>query len=65
MISVTISINGNPLMARSAVRTRDEDINGKLAYNVDDGTIVHHDPDDGAVKLAIQLLKTIKESKQK
>ena len=61
MISVIIAINGNPIMARSAVRTEDEDVNNKATYKIDDGTIIRHNPGDGAVNLAIKLLKTIKE----
>ncbi len=62
MISVAIMINGNPIMARSAVnQTRSH--NGKTEYLLDDGTAVYHDPKDGAVKLAIEMLKTIKEQK--
>lgn len=61
MISVAIMINGNVIMARSAVNTRQADSKGKIAYKVDDGTMVYHDPDEGAVVLAKKLLDTIKE----
>lgn len=62
MITVNILINGQPIFARSAHRrTKRHDKNGKHAYLTDAGEIVYHDYDDGAVKLAIKLLKTIKE----
>ena len=61
MITVAIFINGEPLMARSAVNKGIE--NDKHKYAVDDGSIILHNRDDGAVKLAIELLKTIKEQK--
>jgi hypothetical protein len=61
LITVAILINGNPIAARSAVNTLSENAKGKTLYRVDDGSIVNHKPDDGAVKLAIKLLQTIKE----
>lgn len=61
MISVHICINGVPIMARSAVRTQEPDALGKATYDVDDGTVIRHNPDKGAVSLAIELLKKIKE----
>ncbi len=60
MISVVILINGNPIMARSARNTGDL-LTGGCEYTVDDGSTIAHNPDDGAVKLAIKLLGTIKE----
>ena len=63
MLSVAIMINGNPIMARSAVNRNIKFDDGNVEYQCDDGTIIHHNPDDGAVKLAIKLLKTIKEQK--
>jgi hypothetical protein len=64
MITVSILINGNPIMARSAVnKGPQKGMNKKFCrYEVDDGSDVYHNPDDGAVKLAIKLLKTICES---
>lgn len=62
MISVAIMINGNPIMARSAVNKGEVDKNRpECVYKLDDGTEIIHDPDDGAVKLAIEMLETIKE----
>lgn len=62
MISVAILINGNPIMARSAVNVRDLG-DGRCEYKLDDGNTLRHRPDDGAVALAIEMLKTIKEVK--
>ena len=59
MISVAIMINGNPIMARSAVNEGGTGAEDK--YVVDDGSVIWHNPDDGAVKLAIEMLKNIKE----
>jgi hypothetical protein len=64
MISVVIFINGNPIMARSAVR-KEMNREGFAEYFVDDGSIVRHRPDDGAVTLAKLLLNTIKEKERK
>lgn len=59
MITVSILINGEPIFTRTAVnRIREEG-----GYVVDTGEIVKHAPKDGAVKLAIKLLKTIKEQR--
>jgi hypothetical protein len=63
MITVQISINGGCIYARSAVKIKDEDANGKAAYRVDDGQIIEHNYSDGAIVLAKKLLDTIHESK--
>ena len=64
MISVAIMINGNPIMARSAVnRMKPERPDGTVEYLVDDGTRLYHKPEDGAVVLSKMLLDTIKEQK--
>lgn len=55
MITVAILINGQPIMARSATNI------GNNKYSVDDGSVIEHDADAGAVPLAIKLLQTIKE----
>lgn len=60
MITVAILINGQPIAARSAVRK--ELKSGVGYYACDDGTTIQHRYDDGAVKLAIKLLRTIKET---
>ena len=58
MLTVTILINGQPLYTRSCFR----EYEGK--YRVDDGSIIEHSYDDGAIKLAHKLLNTIKELKR-
>jgi len=63
MLTVAILINGQPIMARSAVNTGKTLGDGCVVYEVDDGRKVHHRPGDGAVKLAKKLLDTIKERK--
>jgi hypothetical protein len=61
MLTVAILINGHPIMARSAVNTGKTLVDGCVVYSVDDGSKIHHRPENGAVKLAEKLLKTIKE----
>lgn len=61
MISVAIMINGNPIIARSAVNEGEGRGSNKCRYRLDDGSNIMHHPNDGAVKLAIEMLKTIKE----
>ena len=68
MITVAILLNGQPIMARSAINTGKRELRGpagkrRTLYSVDDGSTVAHDPDEGAVRLAIRLLETIKEPK--
>ena len=61
MITVNILINGQPIFTRSAVRTH----TGKMNYYAcDDGTVIRHDYDHGAVKLAMKMLRTIKEPRR-
>ena len=59
MLTVSISINGEPIYARTVVNRFKEEGDG--VYRVDDGSVIKHEPKDGAVKLAIKALKTIKE----
>lgn len=61
VLTVAILINGNPIMARSAVNSGKSAPDNRVPYDVDDGSIVYHDPDDGAIALAHKLLDTIKE----
>jgi len=77
MITVSIFINGNPIFTRSARNLGEtwyssidgEEIvdhdhasfRGMHLYKLDDGTEIKHLREDGAVKLAIEMLKTIKE----
>lgn len=64
MITVAILINGETIMARSAVNISKADGEPQF-YKVDDGSVIVHNTNDGAVALAIELLKTIKEVKEK
>lgn len=55
MITVSISINGEPIYARTAVnRLKELD-----CYVLDTGERILHNPEDGAVALAIKMLHTI------
>ena len=57
MIGVYITINGTTIFARTAVnRLKDLGV-----YVGDDGQEIKHNPNDGAVKLAIKMLETIDE----
>ena len=58
MITVSIMINGQPIFTRSAVRTHTGKVN---RYTCDDGAVIRHEYDQGAVKLAMKMLETIKE----
>jgi len=55
MIGVYITINGEPIFARTAVNRLKE----HGCYIQDDGMRIMHDPDDGAVELAIKMLHSI------
>jgi len=67
VLTVSVSINGNPLYTRSCVnrtskhrsKCKTKNIN---AYEVDDGRVILHNVDHRAVKLAIEMLKGIKEA---
>jgi len=59
MFTVSILINGQPILTRSARRISGK--RGKCLYNVDDGNTVEHKPTDGAVVLAKKLLDLIEE----
>lgn len=61
MITVTVSINGKPIITRSA---RNIEINcspdSLNKYKVDDGRIVYHRPKDGPADLAVKMLQGVK-----
>lgn len=64
MITVSILINGKPLFTRSAIRRQEltGDTGGLCyRYELDDGSTLDHYYNDGAIPLAIEMLKTIKE----
>lgn len=70
MITVSIAINGHPIHTRSAVNVKGIEKptsslpDGAWAkYKVDDGTTLTHRREDGAVMLAIAMLRTIKEQR--
>lgn len=58
MITVTVAINGKVIYARTAVNR----IKERGGYECDEGTLIQHDPEDGAVALAKKLLDTITET---
>ena len=59
MITVTILINGNPILTRSAVN-KGKHPSGYTRYDLDDGSHVLHKPKDGAVILAKMMLDSIR-----
>jgi hypothetical protein len=61
MITVAILINGEPLMARSAVNTGERNDKGETLYKVDSGELIAHARHLGAVPLAQKMLDTIQE----
>ena len=63
MFTVAILINGNPLMARSAVNQCEQDADGRTKYRIDTGEVILHDPKDGAIALAHKLLDTLHEQR--
>ena len=61
MITVSIFINGNPIITRSATNISEGEQKGNQEYKVDDGSIIKHNYEDGAIPLAIEMLKGVKE----
>jgi hypothetical protein len=57
MITVSISINGEPIYTRTAVNRLKE----HGVYVLDTGERIHHHPDDGPVELARKMLHTIED----
>lgn len=55
MITVSVSINGEPIYTRTAVNRLKE----HGVYIQDTGERIHHDPNEGPVALAIKMLNTI------
>jgi hypothetical protein len=61
MITVTILINGQPILTRSGTRTAeglgtDKDY---AEYTLDTGEKIWHAPEEGAIELAKKMLDTI------
>jgi hypothetical protein len=65
MITVEIRVNNKTVYCRSARNTGVSFGGGwddkYLAYDTDASNVIPHDPKKGIVKLAIKMLKTIKE----
>ena len=61
MITVNILINGQPIFTRSAENIKVKPDNENSIYQLDTGYFLEHKRKDGAIKLAIKMLKTIKE----
>lgn len=59
MIRVLVSINGRIIHKRTAVRIEDEDKDGVAQYRTGNNTVIAHKPKDGAIELAIKMLKTL------
>ena len=59
MIAVSISINAESILARSARNQDVKNSEGETLYVTDAGDEIYHLQSDGAVELAIKMLKTI------
>lgn len=59
MITVTILINNNPILTRSGYRISGNE-SEVCQYHIDDGSVIEHNYNDGAVELAKKMLDTIK-----
>lgn len=57
MITVVILINGQPIYTRTAMNIGIAQ-NGNCGYELDNREIIEHKKEDGAVALAIKMLKT-------
>ncbi len=64
MIIVAIFVNDRPVFARSA-RNQDGRTNkkGQTKYVCDEGSVIWHDRNKGAIVLVKKMLDTIKEKK--
>lgn len=58
MITVSILINGQPIITRSATR-KSLNRQGIGTYDVDTGDRIKHKVSDGAIKLAKKMLDTV------
>lgn len=67
MLTVSVLINGKPIYTRTAVnvthKTPQSLRAGFEVYQLDDGKVLNHNADKGAVDLAIKMLKTVVEVK--
>ena len=68
MITVSISINGEPIYARTAVNRGRHKIapesNKVTKYELDTKKMIYHNPNDGVIVLAKKMLDTIHEVKK-
>ena len=62
MITVSISINTEPIYTRTAINIGDN-ADGTSRYKLDDGSELDHFMKDGAIILAQKMLNTIHEVK--
>lgn len=60
MLTVTILINGQPIITRSCWNKGNKPDSNEAMYLVDDNNIVFHNPDDGPIPLAKKLLDLVK-----
>lgn len=58
MFTVAILVNGQPILARSAVNQTERNDKGETRYLLDSGHEVWHRRDDGAIALARKLIDT-------
>lgn len=61
MLTVSISINGEPIYARSARRQENVKKGEKATYKTDAGDIIEFTYGDSVIELAKKILDTIKE----
>ena len=61
MITVSISINAEPIYGRTAVNTGHQKEGGFMEYRLDDGSVIWYLPRHGAIALAKRMLDTIEE----
>ncbi len=61
MITVVIYINDQPIIVRGARNTMERTSKGETIYDCDDGRKILHVREDGAVKLAVKMLKGVKQ----
>ena len=61
MLTVSIYINGTPIITRSVRNLSKPLPDGRAQYQCDDGRVLLHNPSDGAIALAIQALQGVVE----
>lgn len=58
MFTVAILVNGQPILARTAVNQTERNDKGETRYRLDSGYDIWHRRSDGAIGLARKLLET-------